>query len=121
MATKTEIQTLLTAARRGDFAALCAAADWWQEHGRAAQVREWEALLSSTRYHAERRRARLAPIEAVSRSFRQFARHIARLEKSRVMAIPKPWPDRHRQWCRDMAHPLLKYVRAQLAREQAGE
>jgi hypothetical protein len=115
MAHTTEIRTLLAAARRGDFTALLAAADYWQEAGCREQLRLWDMLLKDTRWvigRGERnRRVKLGPMEHTSRIFRQFARKISPLHGN-CWKIPKPWPSQAREWCRDMAFALLKYVKA---------
>jgi hypothetical protein len=135
MAHTTEIRTLLAAARRGDFTALLAAADYWQEHAAGSQANEfsafnWDHLLRDCRrYIASRDSVKMGVLEATSRRFRDFAystndlfkcwrlprrrlyvgtyRKLEKYHAPGIKAYVRAW-----DWCRDMADQLIRHVKA---------
>lgn len=120
MAHKTEIQTLLAAARRGSFPALLAAADYWQEHAAGSRPDEfsafnWRELLAQSARHVRpdwHDAHRMSRLESMARWFRDFARCTSQLHGN-CWKIPRPLSDRHPawDWCKDMAQALLKHAR----------
>ncbi len=127
---KTEIQTLLAAARRGHFPALLAAADHWADRARDSRAANqsagaWGHLLANARRMARpafrERHPRLSPLENTARYFREFAYVVGR-SHGNCWRVPRPLHTTHPAWawCRDMAHALLKYVKA-LEASRAGD
>lgn len=125
---KTEVRTLLAAARRGDFSALLALADYWQEntHERASEfsLSNWNRVVGQARRMSRpdwhKRHPRLSPLDNTARFFRDFARLTSQLHGNcwrigrHVYRNSTTW-----EWCKDMAHALLKHVKA--ARAAGGD
>jgi hypothetical protein len=123
---KSDIRVLLAAARRGDFTALLAAADYWAEHAgeRASEfsLHNWNYLVANAvrmtdpGWHA--RHPRLSPLDNTARYFREFAYSTSYLHGN-CWKIPNPLYRKHPawDWCKDMAFALLKYAKARRAAE----
>jgi hypothetical protein len=127
--TKTQIQVLLAAA-------LCAAADWWEENGADGHARRWDHLLEDCELYLLRRdKIKMGVREAAARRFRDFAYAVNREEK--CWRLPRhrtsvgsyrnvpgrpvyhwqkkyvaPW-----EWCQAMADALIAHVKARAAAE----
>ena len=114
---KTESQQMLASARAGNFTALLAVSDYWQEtHGHEKHVAEWETLMRGVRYSLSDRwrKHRMSRAESVRRWFRDFAIKINMIEKAwrmpKRLYLRNP-QNPYNEWLSEMANALIAWER----------